>query len=341
MSLNKNLFDAALHPGIRALIASSNQYLRQTESVTFNSLLDSSGQFLEGVSFLRNCPLCNKSHYEGSLEISAHGMQLLRCPQCQLIYSREVINKKIELERYVASSTSDANLALKINSAYATLEQKKSNYVIARLVEYAGNKGRLLDIGSSTGSLLLAAEANGWGACGIEINVEAVNISKKNGLSVICDEFPCQFPEDWRDFNAVSLFDVLEHIVEPLDFLAELSMHVPPGGWLMIQVPNYRSLLLTIEGAKNNNICHGHWSYFEEETLLKLMQKAGYEVKFFETYITELDRVFMHSDQDISSAWFTLTGECLTQPRNLTVDQLHEYLLGYKLFGLFQKVSSV
>jgi hypothetical protein len=134
------------------------------------------------------------------------------------------------------------------------------------------------------------------------------------------------------------LLDVLEHIAEPHLFLTAVRQYLAPGGWLAVQVPNFRSLLLTIEGSHNNNICHGHWSYFESATLVELLGRNGFETRFLETYISELDRILAYPDAAIAAAWKTLLGVSPEQPRSLNANQLHTDMLGYKLFGLFRKL---
>jgi hypothetical protein len=128
-------------------------------------LLDDNGQFLPGASFARDCPYCHTASATASLVLQAYGMHLMRCAGCALVYSREVINRAFEQQRYQASQAADANMALKIDPHYAALEQDKARYVMARLGSLAGT-GSVLDIGSSTGALLQAAQAAGWTARG-------------------------------------------------------------------------------------------------------------------------------------------------------------------------------
>ena len=337
--MDKNSFDAALKPGFRAALAPSNTALRQAEHEAFSSLLDEQGQFLPGASFVRDCPRCQAPSASASLLLQAHGMHLLRCARCRLVYSRDVINSNFDRQRYQASQASDANLALKIDPHYAALEQEKARYVVQRLDSMV-KRGKLLDIGSSTGALLRAAKAAGWIAHGVEINPAAVAYCQQQGLDAICGEYPCLLPSGWTNYDAVLMLDVLEHLPDPLAFLARLAQDMRPGAWLVVQVPNFRSLLITMEGSRNNNICHGHWSYFEAETLTDMMQAAGFEMHFLETYISELDRVKAYPDAKIAAAWQQLTHQRLADPQALTVDDVHQAMLGYKLFGLFQKVAA-
>lgn len=338
MAMDKNSFDAALQTGVRSALAVSNSALRQAEKSTFSKLLDGEGNFLPGASLVRDCPQCGAAHGGAAAVLRAHGMQLLRCQDCALVYSREVINPDFDRQRYEGGDAANANVALKQNPAYGELERAKAHYVTGRLSQFAGT-GSVLDIGSSNGTFIAEAAADGWAAYGIEINPTAVALSVQQGQAVVCGEYPSALPADWAPFDAIAIMDVLEHVTEPLAFLNSLRNHLTDDGWLLVQVPNLSSLLLAIEGAANSNFCHGHWSYFEPATLPALLKKAGFEMRFFETYITELDRALAYPDAAIATAWHRLTQRHLADPRTLTVDQLHAHMLGYKLFGLFQKAA--
>jgi 2-polyprenyl-3-methyl-5-hydroxy-6-metoxy-1,4-benzoquinol methylase len=338
MTPDKNSFDAALIPGIRSALSPANTALRQKEQETTRSILDAQGEFLPGTSYQRDCPACADSHAHAALLFVAHGMHILRCANCSLVYSRDIITAEQEKKRYEDSSSADAHVALKQSEAYTLLEQGKMAYVAARLQQFASAHGKILDIGSSNGALLQAAARQGWDAYGIELNTAVVKVCQEQGLQVVAGEYPKDLPADWGPFDAIAAFDVLEHMPDPRAFLEVLKTHLKPGGWLLVQVPNFNGLLSAIEGPRSSNICQGHWSHFSDETLNRMIREAGFETQFLETYISELDRVLKYSNEQIISAWQQLRDEPLADPQQLTVETLHEHMLGYKLFGIFQKV---
>jgi 2-polyprenyl-3-methyl-5-hydroxy-6-metoxy-1,4-benzoquinol methylase len=351
MILDKSAFDAACQPGIRAALAASNLALRHAEQESFNLALDEKGDFLPGVSERRDCPLCAAPHESGAPVLRAHGMQLLRCSACRLVYSREVIRQAQDHQRYRADAPATAAfVALKENPVYRKLETTKAGYVIGQLSGFS-ETGKLLDIGASTGVVLEVARNMGWNAHGVEINAEAARQCQSQNLKVVCDAFPCAFPAEWNiegksgaeGFQAVVMLDILEHTALPRSFLSAVYRCLKPGGWLAVQVPNFRSLLLTIEGSRNNNICHGHWNYFESATLVDLLGREGFETRFLETYISELDKTLAYPRDCVAAAWEKLLGTPLDNPpppppQKLDANRLHREMLGYKLFGIFRKI---
>jgi 2-polyprenyl-3-methyl-5-hydroxy-6-metoxy-1,4-benzoquinol methylase len=340
VNLSKDAFDAALLPGMRDRLAEAYRALRQSEQDVFRSVLDDNGVFREGMAHVRNCPLCGTPSRDASLVYYAHGMHIVRCAQCDLVYSQEVINRDADNSRYRGSRVMDAHMALHTDSAYAELETGKARYIVGRLKEACGEgEASLLDIGCSTGAILQAAVDNGWQALGIELNRTAVQIARTRGLEAVEGYFPESLPSGTGPFRVITMLDVLEHAEDPVGFLVSVSGRLSRGGILGVQVPNFNSLLIRIEGARNNNICHGHWSYFTPGTLIKAAAKAGLSVLSIETIISEIDRICAHPTKEIVETARLLSGG------NVELDQIdhrwiHDHLLGYKLFGVFVRART-
>jgi 2-polyprenyl-3-methyl-5-hydroxy-6-metoxy-1,4-benzoquinol methylase len=337
MNLSKDSFDAALLSGVREQLAEAYRSLRQSEQNVFQSVLDDNGVFRKGVAYVRNCPLCATPSHDASLVYFAHGMHIVQCVQCDLVYSREVINRDADNSRYRRSNAMDAHMALHTNRAYAELELAKARYIVTCLREASDESNvSLLDIGCSTGAILQAARETGWRAVGIDLNCAAVQIAQVRGLEAIEGYFPEDLPSSAGTFRAITMLDVLEHAEDPVGLLGSVTRHLVPGGLLGVQVPNLRSLLIRIEGVRNNNICHGHWSYFTPQTLSKVAAKAGLELLSIETIISEIDRVRAYPAKQVVEAARLLTGRDV-EFAEIDHRWVHEHLLGYKIFGVFAR----
>lgn len=330
--MNRADFDAASYPWIRQALLQANKALRQAEQADFSCLLADDGEFLPGVTYSRNCPLCDSAAANSCELFIAHGMHIISCANCRFVYSREVLLPDAEQARYRQSQSSQANQALKVNEAYRFLEQKKAEYVVGCLTQFSA-PANVLDVGCSNGTLLEAARSQGWQAYGIELGEVAVQSCLNKGLQVVHGSFPEDLPADWPAMDAVMLFDVLEHLPSPRQSLQQMITCLKTEGLLLVQVPNQRSLLLAIEQQKNNNYCHGHWSYFTPDSLLRLLDEAGFACLHMETYISELDRILAYSDDIVRNAWATLSSAV----PQLTAEGLWEQDMGYKVFGIFRR----
>lgn len=331
--MNRADFDAASYPWVRQALQQANQALRQAEQADFSGLLAADGEFLPGVAYTRDCPLCDHPAANARQLFRAHGMHIMACASCGFVYSREVLLPGAEQARYRQSQSSQANQVLKVNEAYRFLEQKKAEYVVGRLAQ-CSQPAALLDVGCSNGTLLEQARRQAWQTYGIELGETAVQSCLEKGLQVVHGSFPQDLPADWPAMDAVTLFDVLEHLPSPRQSLQQMTACLKQGGLLLVQVPNQRSLLLAIEQQKNNNYCHGHWSYFTPRTLQGLLEEEGFACLHLETYISELDRILAYDDDIVRNAWHSLSNDA----PQLTAEGLWAQDMGYKVFGIFRRL---
>lgn len=333
--MNKNSFDVALIPGMREALQQSYVGFRKAHLSSDSTELDKAGAFLPGVSFTRTCPICGTD--EAKPLFFTRGMHYVTCASCNLTYSQEVLTKVADRTRYEHSHFMAQYREIKNNEIYARLEASKADYIMSVAEKFAVKKTNMLDIGSSNGQIMSSAARQGWSIHGIEVNAELVVESIKRGLNAIHGYFPDDMPESWCNFDLVTLLDVLEHAEQPLAFLKDVSNHLKTGGLAVVQVPNFDSLIIRLEGAKNSNFCHGHWSYFEPDTLDNTMKKAGFEKLFSETIISELDRVLQFDPVQIKIAIQDITGTRLDSIKQLSADYLHQNFLGYKLLSIYRK----
>ena len=182
--------------------------------------------------------------------------------------------------------------------------------------------------------LLLEAARAGWQGLGIEPGRAAAQLAVERGTNTIFGWFPQDLPADASGFDAVAVLDVLEHFADPLGFLAQLKARLAPGGRLLVQVPNWDSLLVRLEGARSSVVVPGHWSYFTPASLAALLARAGFRTLSLETVVSELDRIAAHPPGQVAAILAALRPAAPPWP--LDAAALHGLGLGYKLLGVFQ-----
>lgn len=102
-------------------------------------------------------------------------------------------------------------------------------------------KGTLLDIGCGEGVFVNYARRHGFDAYGIDFSSEAIATGKRwFGLETIFTSSLADFKQAHPDraYDAVTFFEVLEHLERPADFLAEASTVLKDGGHVAASVPN-------------------------------------------------------------------------------------------------------
>lgn len=137
-------------------------------------------------------------------------------------------------------------------------------------------KGKLLDVGCSTGFFLDYASRKGWEVFGCELSENSANIARSRGNSEIAiGSFPdIGYPS--RYFDVVTMWDVVEHVREPALFVSEAFRVLRPGGLLALSTPNYDSLTRMMIGARWEAIIPSrHLQLFTPKTLKMLVCLQG------------------------------------------------------------------
>jgi 2-polyprenyl-3-methyl-5-hydroxy-6-metoxy-1,4-benzoquinol methylase len=326
-------FDVAAQPGLREKLADIYHEFRQVQSGSQTTLREP-----DLVVERSNCPGCNAA-VAGSMPLfKKNNVCHAQCQHCELVYTRTTLTMAADSAQYDDNAFMRAYVKLKRHPLYARLESTKAGYLIERVQALRPALNTVLDIGASTGAVMAAAANKGLSPYGIEPDSamaepleDTYQTRFKNGY------FPDDVPSDWPKFDLVTLLDVLEHMIDPLPFLETIKESLSPHGVLLIQVPNFNSLLVQLDGVKNSNFCVGHWQHFTLDTLTSLLARAGFQRLDAGNCISELDRIQSYSNEEIDATVARLVGEKVDVS---TPERLYAHWLGYKLFGLFALSAS-
>lgn len=142
--------------------------------------------------------------------------------------------------------------------------------------EYAGEQGKLMDVGCGAGIFLTAAKERGWNVCGQDVSPFAVDYCRKKGFEVYDGPLPViNLPEN--SFDLITMLDVIAHLKEPAACIESCMRLLKPGGCLVIKTPNhsgflfYLARLLSFTG-KSRALLHvpAQIFHFNENSLKKM-----------------------------------------------------------------------
>ena len=105
------------------------------------------------------------------------------------------------------------------------------------------SNGRLLDVGCATGDFLSEMHLQpGWQVVGIEPgHPAAAYVSNEIGLDVV-EGFLNNAPFAKQSFDAITMWDVLEHVYDPRTVILQAANLLRAGGVLVVNHPNLDSI---------------------------------------------------------------------------------------------------
>ena len=227
------------------------------------------------------CNLCNSNSTE--LLIVKNSFNIVRCSKCDLVYVNPRLTKEELKEIY--SFSKNYYLDLSQNSIRQKEEIKKFRGYI-KIVEKNKKSGRILEIGCALGLFLKVAQEKNWEVYGVEFSNDLAQFAReKFGLNIVTGEFEeTEFPSDFLDVAV--LWDVLEHMLNPLSTLKRIRKILRKDGYLFLTMPN-------INGFVPQTTYHlfgktlGIWEHpspplhvydLSDNTIKKMLNLADFEV---------------------------------------------------------------
>jgi 2-polyprenyl-3-methyl-5-hydroxy-6-metoxy-1,4-benzoquinol methylase len=142
-------------------------------------------------------------------------------------------------------------------------------------------RGRILDIGCGNGEFLRRMGELGWETYGTDSSPAAVQLARRVAKDVRLARASEPVFDD-KQFDAVTMFNVFEHVPDPVETLAEVHRILKDGGTLVLEVPNVQSLAFRI--VKRSWIgldVPRHLYHYSPKALIALAQAQGFQVERF------------------------------------------------------------
>lgn len=209
---------------------------------------------------------------------------MLRCRKCSLFYTQERI---FDLKQYDSIYANQLAYRSMIDAAQRTYAREIGyshlwwfKRLALRWLERRHKIGHMLDVGCGPGTFLLVARWRGWKVCGVEPTKEAAEIAASFGLDIFNDTIEKFRTSGPKSFDAVTCFEVLEHVTDPVAMLRAMGESLRPDGSLLVTVPNLDDpycLKQQIPSA----IPPVHINFFNRQSISEAMQRAGLKVVKF------------------------------------------------------------
>lgn len=151
--------------------------------------------------------------------------------------------------------------------------------------------GAVLDVGCGAGHVLRSL-TDSYRTTGIELAPSWFEISRRRGVNVVAEPLSSRYWDQYRStFDAITLFDVIEHVNQPLEVCRRALELLAPGGVLLMDTPNADGLLYRF-GDFTSRISRGrypttlglqyrptpfdHKQIFRKRDMRKMLAAAGF-----------------------------------------------------------------
>lgn len=217
------------------------------------------------------CPVCQ---YNGAKLIwKEKKYRVFKCLKCKIAFLNPVpseiekIYQKEYFERWYLK--------------YYGERKRYFEKLIEKLNKFLPEKGKLLDIGCGVGIFLDLMKEKGYEVYGQDISTFAVKYCEEKGYKIFKGNFlGIKISEK---FDVITMFDVIAHLQQPLEYLKKCKKLLKPKGVLIIKTPYHNDFLFTIARiisftGKSKSLLHipAQIFHFNKTSLEKLSELSGF-----------------------------------------------------------------
>lgn len=222
------------------------------------------------------CRICGSSDTTPFSE--KNGFHLAQCNACRLVQVADDLSD-VQLETYYDEGFFDDTYDWLKEWRGRKKEYEKFHFRMKEIERFMPEKGTLLDIGCSFGFFLDVARQRGWQVAGIDVGESAIRFAKEElELDVyVSDIEGAPFPSG--QFDAVTLWNVIEHVPDPLADFRQINRVLKVGGIAVFTTGDVGSLFARIMGKHWRMLIPPiHISNFHIDAVKVMLEQSGFEL---------------------------------------------------------------
>lgn len=205
-------------------------------------------------------------------------IDVLKCCDCGLVRLSKFISNSEEYYQTSLMRKGDSEINLKEIRTTASFDDERRYKFISRMIE---NK-TYLDFGCGAGGVLSLAKNKASNVYGVELEIAMCDALNNEGIKCYAS-LKQALKEQKGLIDVVSLYHVLEHLENPLEYLKDIREMLSDDGRIIIEVPNADDALLSLyESDKFADFTYweSHLYLYDNRTFSSLIKKAGLKIQF-------------------------------------------------------------
>jgi 2-polyprenyl-3-methyl-5-hydroxy-6-metoxy-1,4-benzoquinol methylase len=232
-----------------------------------------------GFKNLNGCPVCSSA--ESDFFLTKSSINYLKCRNCRCTYPSKIPNDVGDIYK------NDEYLDEFIVVDGEREEYKKKRFGLERFEILRNQLGgdlqgkKLLDVGCGTGWFIELCKEKGLVCYGQELGSSLANYTRNRTGATIFEE-PIDLISGYDNyFDIIVLFDLIEHLENPISFINKLKSMMKDGGILFVMTPNVESF--GVNSLRENSsllIPTDHICLFSPQTINVFSKKVGMKLEW-------------------------------------------------------------
>lgn len=160
----------------------------------------------------------------------------------------------------------------------------RKEYILKAFQRYLSTSCTILEVGAGTAYVAKGLIETGYNVAVGEYHLAGLQYARRKGISK-CYQFDLFIPPFRDKYDAIGMFDVVEHLQDDVLALKQTAKMLKPGGLMFITTPAHNWLW------SQNDSLSGHKRRYTKKTMHKLLDKAGLQViyiRYFFIFILPL-----------------------------------------------------
>lgn len=246
------------------------------------------------------CPVCNQVSNQILTKTLRRGKgTVFYCTPCDLGFldSEQFDVKAFYESKYRESVSHNADQASTNAAEIFGIYKKYQDQRLALIEPHLSEEKAVLEVGASAGQFLCHILDKCKSVSAVELDLDCVEFLKEN--------FDIELSQDYLEasqfadiqYDIVCAFQVLEHTVDPVEFLKTIYNATKPGGRAYVELPNLYDPLLSlwkIPKYKTFFYHSEHLFYFSGKALADVAVRAGFAPEKIEVHYTQDYSILNH-----------------------------------------------
>jgi len=219
----------------------------------------------------------------------------VRCNSCGLVY----LNPRPEISEFETIYPPDYHAFDFSEKDFGVVYKIRSRLEAKRLLSWCEglpDDARILDVGCGDGfhlKLLKKYGKKSWTLEGIDFDKRAAEMAEKAGLKIHLGSVETLNLQQ-NAYDLAFMIQTVEHLEKPFEILTAVKNVLKPNGKLVIVTDNTDSIDFNFfkSGYWGGYHFPRHWNLFNQTSLAKLAEKAGFEIADLTTQVSPVNWVY-------------------------------------------------